>query len=118
KGMRIALAIALLLVLAAPAAADEPRGCDKFAWPLDAERAALTSVAKQTAPVGAMLDRTSSVAIEMPLRPFREARLAMPPERSPKKPDSFARTVQFGGGAAAGKYKVTLSDAGWIDIIQ
>jgi hypothetical protein len=41
----------------------------------------------------------------------------MPPERAPKKPGSSAGMLRFANGAA-GKYRVTLSSGGWIDVIQ
>ena len=42
--MRAPLFIALLLLGAVPAwAAEEPSGCDKFKWPIERERAALTA---------------------------------------------------------------------------
>src|SRR5262245_56094618 len=102
-GMKFFAAIALML-LAAPALAQEQHGCDKFAWPLDAEKAALTSPSKQAVSAGTTFDRTSAVAIEMPLISFAEAKLQKPPERAPKKPDGFAGFVSFAAGMA-GKYK-------------
>ena len=42
--MRTSLVTALLLLGTVPAfAAEEPSGCDKFKWPIDRERAALTA---------------------------------------------------------------------------
>ena len=42
--MRKRMLVALLLLAAAPVwAAEEPSGCDKFKWPIDHERAALTA---------------------------------------------------------------------------
>jgi hypothetical protein len=42
--MRGLVFIALALFVSAPAfAAEEPSGCDKFKWPIDHERAALTA---------------------------------------------------------------------------
>lgn len=41
----------------------------------------------------------------------------MPPERTPKRADAFAGALSF-AAAPAGRYKITLSDAGWIDVIQ
>jgi len=42
--MRATLLMALLCFGAAPAwAAEEPSGCDKFKWPIERERAALTA---------------------------------------------------------------------------
>jgi hypothetical protein len=113
------LAVAVLLVaLATPALADEPRGCDKFKWPLETERAALTSHEKLAPQAGAELDRTSPVAIAVALAPLKDAKLAIAPERAPKNADGFAGALSFAAAADAGKYKVTLSDAGWIDVIQ
>ena len=42
--MRTPFIVALALLFSAPAfAADEPSGCDKFKWPIERERAALTA---------------------------------------------------------------------------
>src|ERR1700722_154527 len=42
--MRAPLLLALVLLATAPAfAAEEPSGCDKFKWPIEHERAALTA---------------------------------------------------------------------------
>jgi hypothetical protein len=111
------LAVALLALSVLPASAQEPRGCDKFKWPIGAGQAALTATERQSAS-GDSYDRTSTAAIEMPLAPLAEAKLAMPPERAPKKSDSSAGAVAFAAVENAGRYRVALSAAGWIDIIQ
>ncbi len=41
--MRAALTMTLLLLGAPAYAAEEPSGCDKFKWPIERERAALTA---------------------------------------------------------------------------
>ena len=115
--MRLALA-GLLIVLALPAFAEEPKGCDAFAWPLGVEKAALASSDKQTPNAGDELDRNSAEAITVALVPFQAATLSKPPERDPKNADSYAGAVSFAAGSGSGKYKVTLAEFAWIDVIQ
>jgi hypothetical protein len=105
------------MLLPAAALAEEPRGCDKFKWPLDVERAALADAARRVAS-DAELQRDSAVAITVPLAPLAEAGLALPPERAPKRRDGFAGSARFAAGGQAGDYKVTLSKPGWIDVIE
>ncbi len=112
--MRSVIAVGLLLLISGGAFAAEV-GCDKFAWPLEAERA-LLSAAEAISP-STDLDRDSGKAFVVPLVPFGEAQFAMPPERAPKNPDSFAGTVRF-AAAEEGTYKVTVADNAWIDIVQ
>ncbi|MGE0152292.1 MAG: hypothetical protein AB7R90_06705 [Reyranellaceae bacterium] len=87
-----ALLLALCVVL--PARAEEPRGCDKFT-------------------LSPAVPPTERLA----LQPFKDARLALPPERAPKDAASFAgaRIVEV---PAAGLYQVSLSDYAWIDVVQ
>lgn len=115
--MRTTLVI-LLLVLAASASAQEQRGCDKFAWSLEAEKAALAGSETQVAGVDGEHDRDSTAAISVQLAPFEEAKLVRPPERSPKKQNTFAGSLSFAASDTAGKYRITLPEAAWIDVIQ
>lgn len=88
----LALLLALCVVL--PARAEDPRGCDKFT-------------------LSPAVPPTERLA----LQPFKDARLALPPERAPKDVASFAgaQTVPV---PAAGLYQVSLSDYAWIDVVQ
>jgi hypothetical protein len=49
--MRASLAI-LAVLIAMPAVAQEPVGCDKFKWPLDKERAMLASATPAAGTIG------------------------------------------------------------------
>ena len=43
RTLKAAIVLLTCCALAGPALAEEPVGCDKFTWPLDKERALLTS---------------------------------------------------------------------------
>jgi hypothetical protein len=114
--MRLGAVIAaLVLVFARPALAEEPSGCDKFAW--DISRAQILLGAPAEAAGAVDRDRQTSKAISVALVPLAEAKLAMPPERPPRTAGSLAGSVSFAAGAA-GSYRVNLSAAAWIDVVQ
>ena len=52
------------------------------------------------------------------LVPFADAHLPMAPERAPKSPISHAGFVRVSALPKPGTYRVTLSEAAWIDVIQ
>jgi len=105
------------LAVATPCFAQEPVGCDKFKWPLDKERAILTGDTPAVTS-GTSLKPTLPVSVVVSLRPFADANLPMAPERAPKSPDSFAGFVEVPAPPKAGTYKVSLSAAAWIDVVQ
>jgi hypothetical protein len=114
-------ALALLLPIAAllgpfGAQAQEPSGCDKFKWPIAHEQAALSAPAIARLESGALLSFDAAASLR--LAPLAQAKLAMPPERPPKSSPSFAGAVTLDAPGAAATYKVSLSGAGWIDVIQ
>jgi hypothetical protein len=115
--LRRVAAIGFLLMLCGGALAAEPEACGKFTWPLEAERA-LLSAAEAAASPSVEFDRNSGKAFIVPLVPFNEAQLAMPPERAPRNPDSFAGAVRFAAAPAGGTYNVTLAANAWVDIVQ
>lgn len=114
--MRPLLAVTLLLAAVAPASAADPVGCDKFSWPIERERAALSAPNLSKLASGADISAAQPTAIALTLQPQDSAKLPQPSERS-QKPDTFAGFVQF-KPAAAGIYTVTLSDYAWVDGIQ
>jgi hypothetical protein len=60
---------ALLLLGAAPAwAAEEPSGCDKFKWPIERERAALTAPDRARLVSGSELSALPSGGVTLALR--------------------------------------------------
>lgn len=113
--MRLAAAVALFLVASA-VVAEEPRGCDKFAWDIGKAQQFLAA-ASETAATEAN-DRDAGKALSVTLVPVGEARLVLPPERAPKDPASFAGALELGAAKQAATYAITLSAAAWIDIVQ
>jgi hypothetical protein len=116
--MRAPFLIALVLLGTAPAwAAEEPSGCDKFKWPIDRERAALTAPDRVKLASGGELAALPSTGMTLALRAPAEARLPTPPERAPKE-GTFAGFASFKTAPKAGIYTISLSAGGWIDLVQ
>ena len=116
--MRKPLLVALLLVGAAPAwAAEEPSGCDKFKWPIERERAALTAPNRAKLASGAELSALPSTGATLALVAPSEAKLPTPPERAPKE-GTFAGFASVKAAPKAGLYTVSLSAGGWLDVVQ
>lgn len=113
--MRKALVVAFVLLGSSAAFAEEPVGCDKFKWPIDQQRAALTASNITQLQTGDDLTAPPSAAI-IGLRPLGEANLPKKPERG-QKPESFAGFVNV-ASVPAGSYTISLSDGAWIDVIQ
>jgi len=116
--MRNALLTACLLLTAAPAcAAEEPSGCDKFKWPIEHARAALTAPDRIKLASGAELSAIPATGMTFALVAPMEAKLPSPPERAPKD-GTFAAFANFKAPAKAGLYSVSLSAGAWIDVVQ
>jgi hypothetical protein len=96
----------------------EPVGCDKFKWPLDKERATLNGTDLPKIASGDRAPWPLPWASIVALVPFADAKLPLPPERTPKSPTSFAGFIQAAAPSHAETYKVTLSSEGWIDVVQ
>jgi len=116
--MRVPFIIALALLGTASAwAAEEPSGCDKFKWNIDRERAALTAPDRIQLASGGELTALPSTGITLGLRAPTEAKLPTPPERAPKQ-GAFAGFATFKSPPKADRYTISLSAAGWIDVVQ
>ena len=116
--MRKSLLVALLLVGAAPAwAAEEPSGCDKFKWPIERERAALTAPDRARLTSGSEQAALPLSGITLALVAPADARLPMPPERAPRE-GTFAGFTSFKTAPKAGLYTINLSAGGWVDVVQ
>src|SRR5260370_7837423 len=84
--MRAPLLAALLLLGAVPAwAAEEPSGCDKFKWPIERERAALTAPDRAKLASGGELAALPANGMTLALVAPADAKLPTPPERAPKE---------------------------------
>jgi hypothetical protein len=112
--MRVALAFAVVgwwLASGLSAGAAE-QGCERLAWDLGLERTLLAEATTTQAGVPA-----PPLARRLALRPIGEAGLPMPPGREPRSADARAGHLSA-TIAAAGLYRVTLSEEGWIDVVQ
>jgi hypothetical protein len=116
--MRTALLIGFVLLGTASAfAAEEPSGCDKFKWPIERERAALTAPDRVKLSSGGEIATPPATGIALALVPPAEAKLPTPPERAPKE-GTFAAYMNFKNAPKAGLYTVSLSAGAWIDLVQ
>jgi hypothetical protein len=115
--MRVASAIALLLLAAAPVRAEEPSGCDKVKWNIDHERAALTASDRAKLTSGSELNALPSSGVILSLVTPVAAKLPAPPERAPKD-GTFAGFAGVKTAPKAGVYTISLSAGAWIDVVQ
>jgi hypothetical protein len=116
--MRKFLLVALLVGTAAPVwAAEEPSGCDKFKWPIDHERAALTAPDRVKLNSGSDVAAMPSTGITLSLVAPGDAKLPSPPERAPKD-GSMAGFANFKCAPKAGLYTISLSNGAWVDVVQ
>jgi hypothetical protein len=110
--------ILAVCVAAVPALAQEPVGCDKFKWPLDKERATLSGSDLPKVSSGSRVNWPIPFSAAVTLVPLAEGKLPVAPERAPKSNDTFAGFLQAPAPGKPGIYKITLSSAGWIDVVQ
>src|SRR6202044_1712174 len=104
--MRAPLLIAFVLLTTAPAfAAEEPSGCDKFKWPIEHERAALTAPDRIKLASGGELAALPSSGMTLGLQAPPEAKLPTPPERAPKE-GTFAGLANFKNAPKPGTYTI------------
>ena len=116
--MRVLALLAVLSLSATSAlAAEEPSGCDKFKWPIERERAALTAPDRAKLASGAEQAALPSSGITLALVAPQEAKLPSPPERAPKE-GTFAGFTSVKSAPKAGLYTVSLSAGGWVDVVQ
>jgi hypothetical protein len=101
--MRAALIALVLLGPCGAWAAEEPSGCDKFKWPIDRERAALTAPDRPKLASGVEIAAAAPTAMVLALRPPGDAALPSPPERAPKE-GTFAGFASFKNPPKAGIY--------------
>ena len=112
------LLVALLLLGSVSAyAAEEPSGCDKFKWPIDRERAALTAPDRTKLTSGSEQASLPSSGITLTLAAPADVKLPLPPERAPKD-GTFAGFANFTSAPKAGLYTISLSAGAWIDVLQ
>jgi hypothetical protein len=109
--------VAFLLAAAPAWAAEEPSGCDKFKWPIDRERAALTAPDRAKLTSGAELTALPSTGVTLALVASTDAKLPSPPERAPKD-GTYAGFASVKSAPKAGIYTISLSAGAWVDVVQ
>lgn len=115
--MRVLALLAVLMLGATSAlAAEEPSGCDKFKWPIERDRAALTAPDRARLASGSEQAAVPSSAIMLGLVAPQEAKLPTPPERAPKD-GTFAGFTSI-KAVKAGLYTISLSSGAWVDLVQ
>ncbi|OPY93733.1 hypothetical protein A5906_18295 [Bradyrhizobium sacchari] len=115
--MRVLTVLAALMIGATSSlAAEEPSGCDKFKWPVERERAALTAPDRAKLASGSEQAALPSSAITLGLVAPSEAKLPSPPERAPKD-GTFAGFTSV-KAPKAGLYTISLSAGAWVDVVQ
>jgi hypothetical protein len=116
--MRRILVASLLMLGAVPAlAAEEPSGCDKFKWPIDRERAALTAPDRAKLTSGNEFAAMPAGGFTLTLTTPADAKLPTPPERAPKD-GTFAGFASVKTAPKAGVYTISLSSGAWLDVVQ
>src|SRR5919197_6204468 len=115
--LRLSFAAIALIARLGPANATDD-GCEKFAWSLSRERAALAASDKATVAAGETLNALPAGALVIRLQPAAQASFAMPPERKPRTEQWHGGMVRLPALPRSGIYQITLSDDAWIDMIQ
>jgi hypothetical protein len=115
--MRKYLLVAFMLAVAPAWAAEDPSGCDKFKWPIDRERAALTAPDRAKLASGAELTALPPTGVTLALMTPADAKLPSPPERAPKD-GTFAGFASVKATPKAGVYTISLSAYSWVDVVQ
>ena len=108
-GMATAFAVALV---AGPAFGEDADQCKAFKWPLARERAWLAAAA----PVASGATAPTGGAVALKLVATEEAGFPSDPAHPPK-PGTKAGRLEV-SVPSAGTCQVTLSDEGWIDVVQ
>jgi hypothetical protein len=114
--MRFILGCALVIAIWTNAAAAE-NGCEKFAWSVVREHAALLEPNLPVLSSGASIESTGR-AFKLLLRTPEEAGFAMPPQRTPRMEAWRGGFIRLPAPRQPAIYQVTLSDEAWVDVIQ
>jgi hypothetical protein len=115
--MRSPLLMTVFLFTVPAFAAEEPSGCDKFKWPIEHERAALTASDRSQLPSGSVLAAMPATAFTLALLTPAEAGLPSSPERAPKD-GTLAGFAAVKTAPKAGLYTISLSAGAWVDVVQ
>lgn len=117
--MRTLLFVALGGILAVPlaAAAQDASGCAKFKWPVERERTAFATPGLPEIASGGTLPGIMDPVV-VSLKPQGEVTFEQTPGSRRKIDGAHAAVLKMAPVAVAGTYQITLSDEGWIDVLQ
>lgn len=104
-----------------PVTAADAKGCEGFLWPLATELSWMNAADAEKVASGATLAAIPpGKAIEVALLPLAQVTFPGKPTRTPKPDDdqTFGGVVHVAGTPAATHYQVTISDHGWVDVVQ
>jgi len=117
------IAIVLLIcsaLLPADGRAAGSGGCESFEWPLKTELEWMSSSDTEAVASGGKIEVPPQKAIALALQPMDAVALLVPATGKPKGDvtKAFGGVVNFDRVDKAGVYQVSLSSAGWIDVVQ
>jgi hypothetical protein len=118
--MRSFLFAIVCLTASIGAAAADTGGCQSLAWPLDVELQWTKAANPQAVASGAKLDAPPEKALAVSLAPIESVAFPIPPTSHGKSKEAgrFGALIEFGGVPQPGTYQISLSDVGWIDVVQ
>jgi hypothetical protein len=117
KSAGIAVLTAALIALASAGQAQQASPCDKFAWPLDQEKAWFSGTLK-TLRSGDAIAQLGDGAYEIEMQPMGAVKFQKPPETALKSDQAYGAVIAVSNVPNTVRYQVTLSDDAWIDILQ
>ena len=120
RNLALAAAVAAALAFAPgkPASAEDMSACDQFTWPVKREQALFGSQDLQHVASGATLASFPDRGIALELQPHDAVSFALPPGRQPKIANSSGGFLVISNVQKPGRYQITASAEGWIDVIQ
>jgi hypothetical protein len=120
RAVRIAALVTLCCVAAARARGAGADPCAGSEWPLDVELGWMKASGIETLQSGAKLPAVPSKAFALALAPSASVALPAPPSGKPhgEAAQTYAGFVTIAEIPEAGLYQVSISGAGWIDVVQ
>ena len=111
-------ALIALLLAGAGSAYAAGSGCEALKWPLETEKAAFANAAIESVTTGASRGPFKQQAFLFKLQPAGTVSFVAKPTGRAKSESGHGGLLTFDPPEAEGAYQVTLSDEGWIDVVQ
>lgn len=114
----VACAAVLVLGVWSGSANAAGKGCEAFAWPIDADKAAFAKADIESVTSGTARGAWKQQAFLLKLQPEDSVSFVVKPGGKSKKTPAHGGLLTFDAPETAGTFQVTLSDSGWIDLVQ